>query len=262
MKYIHVSFFCFVVMLFMATAASAEQFVALAFGDSITQGLQRNASGSVWGVTSPQYGSRLGDTNGNQGYEPVIEKLVSEDDSKVDTTLYVYNWGYQGERTTTGIVRISRALNSRAANFILIMEGANDLYQGLSPYTTKFNIGIMAEKSLAKGVMPIIGGVTPNTDHNSGDWVWRYYFPFLRDIALEKEVPFVDMYTPFEGTYGQIWPAYNSGDGLHLNSAGYRFMAQLWYQELEKLLAQMLVKSRRAMPWVDVLLLRHEVVQP
>ena len=239
--------------LFLPAASSwAGQFTVLAFGDSITQGLQRNASGAEWGVRSPQHGTRLPNTNGDMGYSPVLEKLV-RNESGGKNIAYVYNWGFRGERTTDGVNRISSVLASRPADFILIMEGANDLYAGINVETTKFNVGKMADKSLAKGVLPILGGVTPNTNRSDGYIVWQYYFPLIGKAADERGIPFVDMYNPFAGPRGELWAGLNSGDGLHLNSSGYRLMAALWDVELEKVLHSS--SALTVVPWISPLLL-------
>lgn len=237
--------------LMQSESASATHFTVLAFGDSITQGLQRNHSGEEWGVRSPQFGSRLWSTNGDEGYSPVLEKLVSEGSGGSDAA-YVYNWGYRGERSYTGVNRIDQVLASRQSDFILIMEGANDLYQGLSPYTTQFNIAKMADKALAQDVLPILGGVTPNTDRSDGYIVWQYYYPLIYLVAHERNIPFVDMYNPFAGSSGERWPGFNSGDGLHLNSKGYSFMAQLWYAALKDEL-----HPAAGLPWLPLLLLEN-----
>jgi lysophospholipase L1-like esterase len=239
-------------VLFMAVPVRAGHYTVLAFGDSITQGLHRNASGHLWGVTTAQYGTRLPRVNGDDGYAPVLEQLVSTISGGRDSA-YVYNWGYHGERTYTGVNRIDSVLDSRVADFILIMEGANDLYAGLSPDTTQFNIGKMADKALAKDVLPILGGVTPNTNRSDGYIVWQYYYPLIYDAANIRGIPFVDMYNPFAGSKGELWSYFNSGDGLHLNSTGYSYMAELWYAELRKLL-----HSQKGLPWLLNLLLKND----
>jgi len=240
-----------VTVLLGSVTADAGTFTVFAFGDSITQGLQRNASGAEWGVRSPQYGTRLPSTNGDMGYAPVLEKLVRSGSGGKDKAL-VYNWGYRGERSSTGVNRISRVLASRPADFILIMEGANDLYAGISPDTTKFNVGAMADKALNQGVLPILGGVTPNTNSSNGYIVWQYYYPLIYNAAYERGIPFVDMYNPFAGPRGERWAGYNSGDGLHLNSTGYSFMAELWYEAVKQEL-----HSLASIPWISVLLLKE-----
>ena len=66
------------------TSAQAAHYEILAFGDSLTQGLKRDASGVIWAFPNPVYGARTG------GYEPRLESLFS---SQSGHTAFVYNWG-------------------------------------------------------------------------------------------------------------------------------------------------------------------------
>ena len=137
---------------------------------------------------------------------------------------YVYNWGYAGESTHQGVNRIDSVLDSREADFILIMEGANDLPAGVSASTTKANLRIMIEKSQGKNTEPIIATVTPNTQRSDGYIIPNNYNPAIKSLASEKNIALADQYKALVGN----WSGYNSGDGLHLNDDGERVMAQAW----------------------------------
>ena len=205
-----------------AAQASAYTFLILAFGDSITQGYKRTSDGTIYGITSPPNGARTSD-----GYEPELENDFA---TQSNHTAYVYNWGYGGERTYQGVNRIDSVLTSRDADFILIMEGANDLYAGVSASATKANLGIMIDKSLARQTEPIIATVTPNTAPNQpeGYKIPTEYNPAIKYLASEKGITMADQYAALVGN----WSSYNSGDGLHLNDSGERVMAQRWYNAI------------------------------
>jgi len=209
-----------IIVLSLASYVSAHTYIILAFGDSITQGYKRTSDGTDYGITSPPNGARTSD-----GYEPDLEYDFS---SQSDHVAYVYNWGYGGERTYQGVNRIDSALNSREAHFILIMEGANDLYAGISASTTKANLRIMIRKSKAKETEPIIGTVTPNTARSDGYIIRDSYNPSIRSLASEENISLSDQYAALAGS----WSSYNSGDGLHLNDSGERIMAQTWFNSL------------------------------
>lgn len=206
--------FCF------AGIASAQTFKILAFGDSITQGLKRNSDGDIYGIISKPDGARTSD-----GYEPELEHDFA---TQTNLTAYVYNWGSAGERTFEGVNRIDSVLNSREADFILIMEGANDLYSGVPAKTTNANLQFMIEKSQGKNTEPIIATVTPNTVRSDGNIIPNEYNPNIKSLALGKGIALADQYMALVGN----WSGYNSGDGLHLNDAGERVMAQAWFDAI------------------------------
>lgn len=208
------------VAFFFAGNASAKTFSILAFGDSITQGKKIDSDGVIYGIILIPNGART-----NDGYEPELENDFA---TQTNHTAYVYNWGFAGEQTYEGVNRIDSVLDSRAADFILIMEGANDLYNGVSAKTTKANLQFMIEKSQAKNTEPIIATVTPNTDRSDGFIIPNNYNPDIKSLALEKDIALADQYTALVGN----WSGYNSGDGLHLNDAGEQVMAQAWFDAI------------------------------
>lgn len=208
---------------------SAFGFDVLAFGDSITQGLQRNSSNVIYACTSRGNGRET-----SCGYGDELEAFLA----RAGYPSRVFNWGYSGERTccvggNDGLSRIDSVLNSRNADFILIMEGANDLYQGLSSSTTKSAISAMVDKARAKNVTPIIATITPNTARGLGfdSQIRRSYNPKIRDLAREKTVLIADQYDAVAGGWRSV--PYNSGDGLHVSNRGYQKIAGEWFRVFE-----------------------------
>jgi len=242
--------FCFTILslfyflfIFFTTNTHAENFSILAFGDSITQGWKRTSGGYIYGITSPANGSRTTD-----GYEPELEADFTE---QTRHTAYVYNWGYAGETSAEGVNRIDSVLNSRTANFILIMEGANDLYDGVSAATTKANLRFMIQKSLSKSVEPILGTITPNTSTSGGYYIPDGYNPAIEALATEQDVLLADQYSALVGS----WALYTSGDGLHLNETGEKIVAQTWLDTL--ILSQQITSANASIvPILELLLLK------
>ncbi len=206
----------------MAVSSSQEATTILAFGDSITQGLKRNASGHMWGILYHPNGSRVG------GYEPYLEREFSNDGH----VAYVHNWGYSGERTPRGLKRFRSIINVYPGvyDYCLLMEGANDLSDGINANTTAFNLGEMADACVDAGAIPIMTTVTPNTHASSGSLIQSYYNPAIVKTAIAKEVILVDQYA---AVYPQ-WESLNSGDGLHVSDLGEQVMAKEWYVALKK----------------------------
>lgn len=212
----------FFIAFFFASISSAQQIDIIAFGDSITQGYKDDGtSNPPFGITTPQEGSIR-----NDGYEPELAALF---DDNISRTALVYNWGYKGEQTPEGVNRIKEALKRSPAHFILIMEGANDLINGIDEKTTRDNLGFMIDESKNKAVKPIIGTVTPNTSNPPiGPFNPISLNQKIVTLAGNKGIELADQYAALNGN----WQNYNSGDGLHLNQDGEEVMAREWFDAI------------------------------
>ena len=208
----------------LVPAVSAFGYEVLMFGDSITQGYQRNANNYVYGITSPPNGARV-----NGSYGPRLENLLDQTENS-----YAYNWGWAGERTLTGVERINSVLASRQADYILILEGANDLLNGISMSSTKTNLGILINKSITAGIEPIISEITPLSCPKKcgGEVLVERLNDMVIDLALEKNVVLSEILTPLNSGWDTV--PYQSGDGIHISDKGYVVMADVWYNAIQK----------------------------
>lgn len=186
----------------------------IGFGDSITQG--------VWMVEEPGDGRRVG------GYEPLLEQLFSS----VGRSVAVYNYGVGGESTLQALISdeesprtIDSVLAGHNADYVLIMEGTNDFFFGISPYTTAFNLGVMVDRSRSYNVVPVLATLTPDTRGIDKDIPQTN--SYIRQKAAEKNVLLVDQYKALVGS----WDSYTDpSDRLHPNEAGYMAMAKVWFE--------------------------------
>ncbi len=183
--------------------AQAEDIIA--FGDSITQG-SIDPAGSDHG-----------------GYPMVLQQMYDNNGLAV----HVYNEGLHGERTSAGVSRISSVLNRRPANFLLLLEGANDVIAGISPQTLVQNLGIMIDKTLAKGVVPLVATMTPEEKYGNTQLIRDTINPQIVALAAQKNITLVDLY----GAVADSWSAW-SWDGLHPNYDGMLAIAQAWYNKV------------------------------
>ena len=178
--------------------AAVEPTLYIAFGDSITNG--RDLA----------------------GYPPKLELKLREGigPSKV------YNRGISGERTPEGLARIDGVLEELEAEYILIMEGTNDVTFGYSKESVVFNLGEMVDRSRAHDTIPFLGSLTPRQD-SLDQRTREYYNPAIEEMAAEKDVPYVDMYsalTDLRDTHFE--------DGKHPNEEGYWVVAVQWYNAI------------------------------
>lgn len=203
-----------------------------ALGDSITSGV-------------PYYTS----TDGNGclppcgGYEPALQNLFINS----GRSAAVRNFGVRGEFSSGGVNRIDRVMTTTHPNYILLLEGTNDILW-YSPTTVKSNVSLMIDKALARSVTPVIGTLTRDTITT--------YKPInetnsmLRNLAAQKGVPLADLYSATSSN----WAAYTS-DGLHPNQAGYTVMARTWFNAMVSWEAQHQMKTTSYLPAIHLLLL-------
>ncbi|MFT5698312.1 MAG: lysophospholipase L1-like esterase [Desulforhopalus sp.] len=196
----------------------------LMFGDSITQGLQRNANNYIYGIKSPPNGARI-----NGSYGPRLENLLAQTEKS-----HAYNWGWLGERTQTAVGRINSVLATRQADYILILEGANDLLNGISMSSTKANLGILIDKSKKAGIEPILSEITPLSCPKKcgGEVLVDRLNDMVINLAFEKNVVISEILSPFYSGWNTV--PYQSGDGIHISNKGYEVMANVWYDAILK----------------------------
>ncbi len=191
------------------TPCHSEQIVVDAFGDSITSGY-------------PYYSS-----NGNGclppcgGYEPELQRLLRSSNPEAA----VRNYGVRGDTSTSGLQRIDAVMTASNPRYILLMEGTNEIYF-LSPLTVKTNMSRMVDKALARGVIPIIGTITPDA-HLPSKPIGTTN-ALLIDLAKQKNVPLSDQYQ----AAAYQWSSISYSDGVHPNLTGYKIMAQTWFNTL------------------------------
>ena len=188
----------------------------ICFGDSIT------------------YGHLAGENDPTKGYIPRLAAMIDKAFGSSD----VYNDGFPGELTSTGLARIDALLAGRKARYILIMEGTNDVKDILIPIDAViFNLKEMLRKSLAAGAFPAIATVIPRRD-----WIWFYpeyrdrqfaLVAGIRQMAADYKIPLLDLFQDFNN-YPNGPDALLDADGKHPNEIGYKFMAERWFDALGK----------------------------
>lgn len=205
----------------------------IAFGDSITQGVPY--------LTAPSNGAR------NGGYEPFLEEFFLA----IGHEHQVYNWGLAGDTTQGALTgasehcevvgedeegnpivecypvsvrTVDQALESQgSADYLLIMEGTNDFFLGISPQTTAINLCEIAARGKAYGLLPLIATVTPDFRETgkSVELLNAYIIPQAENCGVK----IVDLYSGLVDN----WSEYVSPDYLHPNLHGYKAIANIWF---------------------------------
>ena len=200
----------------------------IGFGDSLTEGCDVHLEGQ----------DDCGSWISGYGYEVELQSLLTN--NGWETT--VNNFGRGGEQAWEGVNRLDSVLGSfcnLGADYILLLEGTNDLLHGADGMNVKFNLGVMIDKSRAKGVEPLLATITPDTDPEHSYKDIPLMNDYIRQLAGEKNVVLVDQYN----TVNPYWDRYTNPKGcyedlLHPNPSGFDAMGSIWYASLSDMPVQ------------------------
>ncbi len=190
-------------------ASSSVEASVIGFGDSITQGYPY--------LQEPGQGRTSG------GYVTILNLV--RDFLVQPTTVYNYGWG--GESTITGVARLPGVLASvPGVDQVLIMEGTNDEWGGVPANTTVFNLEAMVNMTRAAGATPIVATLTPASRDTNHDIEYRLN-PMIAAMAQRVGATLCDQYAAL----APVWSVC-SDDGLHPNMLGYALMALTWHRTM------------------------------
>ena len=194
----------------------------LAFGDSITAG---EVTAPVGGgiskmvvVPSASYPSNL------------LSQLSTRYSTQV-ASLRVVNSGVPAESVIAGAARFPKALTADLPEVVLIMEGVNGI-STLGPEVSTEHMRSMVVNAKGWGVRVFVGSMVPTIpgrqrSQNSADL--ETYNVRLRRMAAEEGATFVDLYTPLLPEVLSVIGI----DGLHPTEAGYRRVAQIYFNAIQ-----------------------------
>jgi acyl-CoA thioesterase-1 len=165
--------------------------------------------------------------------------------------------GVCGETTQDMRLRFQEDVLDHRPQVAIILGGTNDLGLGFSLTTMMENLGFFYEQTQAHGILPVAVTVPSLRDDAGEDVVFdkdqslRRLTPTveraiglrvtlnqsIKDLSRERHIPVVDWFAETCEVGTQALASEYSNDGLHLNTTGYRKLAELvWKQVLENLL--------------------------
>ena len=181
------------------------------FGDSLT-----------WGWTVDYWGS-IG------GYGPHLQEMLTT----VDVGVVVVLRGRGGERTGNGVERIDSVLEEEEPEYILILEGTNDIQANIARSEIAYNLAVMVRKAQEYGSIPVLGTLPPRRDtYYMSDWSEDLNRDYIRPFAQQEKVLLADHWKFFNET--DDWTEYVGENDQHPNTAGYKLMAESWFVALEE----------------------------
>jgi lysophospholipase L1-like esterase len=199
-------------------AAGRRPNTYMAFGDSIT----------------------LGDGSRNrEGYRAMLQADLRAHFGRAD----ILNEGIDGTMTRAGIERLEEALPRQRPAFTLIHYGTNDwnAVDCKGPVTppcfTVASLRAMVRLVKAQGSLPVVATIIPTnigydqrTPEERNDWV-RDVNLWIRAMAAEEGCVLADTWQAFvnAGVDARLF-----SDHVHPNDAGYRLMADAFFEALTK----------------------------
>ncbi len=170
-----------------------------------------------------------------KGYLPRLEILLDQNFGETE----VINEGWPGEITLNGLGRIESVAADHLAQYLLLMEGTNDIvFSKISMDTTAFNLEQMVKKCIDFGVFAAIATIIPRKDRKWDNKFFRdrifYLNEKIRELAQEFPIPMVDQFNLFyyypeeDGGWKSLLSDYN-----HPTEEGYQLMAEEWFEEIK-----------------------------
>lgn len=207
------------VLSLISVSATAPAFAigkVLAFGDSITAG--------------------KGDPEG-RGYPPRLQSHL-RNNGHPDANVIKSAQG--GETTAQGVNRLPGAIPSNTEVAVL-MEGTNDLFQGISVETATRNMLKMAQIAKGKGATPVLVTIPPfwfRASVNRDNARTIVYVNRLREESVGANVGVVDVFDAYWTNPDRNFDLYDDrfADGIgHPNATGYELIAQLIGDQLAEI---------------------------
>ena len=221
------------VCLSMTSAASsyAQQLNVITFGDSLLAGLKRDVPGPIIcpdGVSLEPgrfdeaddrdvcYGNGAANVGGFQDDMAAISLSLG-------VTPNILNYGFSGITTSLMLAERSSVLSSLpSASHVIIMAGANDAIDDISPSTVISNLDIVVRDVTRRGMIPILTTVTDHPVSNFGS-ITSDYAVAIRQYAASNNFTLIDARAELVP-----WDNFHSGDLLHLGDAGDAVLAPLY----------------------------------
>ncbi|MFY9825633.1 MAG: GDSL-type esterase/lipase family protein [Thermoanaerobaculia bacterium] len=189
----------------------------LCFGDSITEGRGDDPA------------------RAEKGYPPRLQVLLQT--AGVSAT--VLNRGLGGERTPDALSRIDSVIaEGIPGDYLLLMEGTNDISRAISTETTIFNLDEMARRAEAKNLLALHATVIPRKPDakvDADNVVNDALNGSIRNLAGIRQRREADPYEVFRTTPNTFsYYVLVADDPVgHPNSAGYDLMARIYFNALQ-----------------------------
>jgi lysophospholipase L1-like esterase len=171
----------------------------------------------------------MGDSLTETGvYEAELSSLLGPDWSTI-------NLGRSGDKTSDMVTRFqAEVIDSGDAAYVIIWGGVVDLFYDTAE-DTESNLQAMYTMAHNAGIKVVAVNIIPLNDISADNKKKLLEINSWIKITATNVDFVADVYTNIEdpNNPGNILPAYDAGDHVHLSDAGYTMVAQTIYGEVE-----------------------------
>lgn len=166
------------------------------------------------------------------------------------------NRGISGQITGEMLGRMKADVIDLKPAAMLVLAGTNDLARGVPISTIQNNLSMIADLAEAHKIKPIFASVLPVSDYHKDQNPQYEQSPrrppasilalnaWLMDFCRKRNFVYLDYFSRMVDQAGFL-TANLADDGLHPNSAGYRVMAPLALEAIDKLVAPPQPKAKK-----------------
>lgn len=183
------------------------------FGNSLTVGYQSPSPENPMGKPTP--------------YGRFLKELIG-------TSVEIIIKGVSGELTGEMVLRLDRDVISKKPDYVVVLGGANDLGWGAHPSEIMRNLVTISERVRSAGIQPISVTVPSIRGYDPLIPPRQILNNLIIEYCKSKQQPVVDLFTATAESQTLRLAEKYSNDGLHLTTEGYRFLAELLYNEVFK----------------------------
>lgn len=197
----------------------------LAFGDSLTSG-EVTAPASRTGVLLPRGGNVV---LPSASYPTQLLRLLNARYREQAAIIDVVNAGLGGEQADQGAARFSSTCAAAEPEAVLLLEGVNGINDGIEPIIRALTR--MVEDAEGLGTRVFIATLVPTLEgRQRSQSVLRIQElnERIARLAAAEDAVLVDLYTAMRPDAATLIGV----DGLHPTEAGYRRMAELFFDAI------------------------------
>ena len=139
----------------------------------------------------------------------------------------VLNRGIDGQRTDQILARFERDVVEEGPDYVIILGGVNDIFQGVALDNVKGNLRIVYEKAISAGIRAIAASVLPyNTTTDTEADAIRDVNVWIENTAQALGILFCDTNKAVADPKDRK-RLLSSPDGYHPDVLGYRSMGEI-----------------------------------
>lgn len=129
----------------------------------------------------------------------------------------LFNAGVAGQTSTQIIARIATNVLPYSPAVCFVLMGTNDIIQGVPFSTFQQNVATCAATLRANNIAAVFVSIYPQNANPTIPPIWNAW---LQSFCQANGCRFATVYNAISNGAGSLNPAYDNGDGIHLNNAG------------------------------------------